>query len=620
METKPKANKKNLRGRIMSGYLKIILLSCILGIVTIVFLGILSGYYRSISNMEDERVQISSTISAHYQWRSDLIRSLETGSSFTDGFDASTCSFGEWVSEHTDENTSADILSLIQQVNEPHKEIHSLAKELLNMRYQDPEEALQSFFSDLDTMTDEVIEGLHSIDNTYAAKMEQEKSFFVILLTATIVVTVLMMIVIIAVSLFYANHLAHQIALPIMKVADWANYLSLGAVEFNFDDEFAKMEKENADNEVGVMISAFHTMANNIKENVEVLKRVADGDMTAFVNIRSHHDSLGRSLYRLVQSNDAMFNEIVEAAHTVAAGANEIANASHLLAESTTAQASAAHNLSDEMDHVSKLIHENDEKAQVACQITKEIEKDLCTNNEHMKVLVDSVVHMHDASQKIAVVMKTIDDIAFETNILALNAAIEAARAGVAGKGFAVVADEVRALALKSTEAAKESRALIENSITQTEKGNSIAAESAAIFEEINKKIGKIVEIVEEVSGLSTDQLESVKHVTESVSRITEAATSNAAISEESDASSQEMSRQAEVLRNAMKHFNLRIRQKGQAFIPDEKMDDSDFIKHANEAHKMKETTGHFGYEYIDPFGEEMEERLLESDRDRNFT
>lgn len=617
MSTKPKGNKKNLRGRIMNGYLKIILFSSIFGVVMIVFLVALSGYYKTMSTMEEERIQISSTISTHYEWRSDLINSLQTGSQFAGSLDAKSCSFGKWVTQHVDENVSPQIATLTQKISQPHNQIHSLAEELINMRTEDQAGAIQRFFTELDPMTDEVIEGLHDIDEIYAKEIENTKQVFNILLTAIIIMIIIVMIIIVALSLIYANCLARQIALPIMRVADWANHLSLGAVDFNCDEEFAKMEKENADNEVGVMIAAFRTMANNIKENVEVLKRVADGDMTAFVNIRSHHDSLGKSLYRLVQSNDAMFNEIVQAARTVAAGANEIANASHLLAESTTAQASAAHNLSDEMEHVSKLIHVNDEKAQVAYQITKEIEANIQTNNEHMKVLVDSVVHMHDASQKIAVVMKTIDDIAFETNILALNAAIEAARAGSAGKGFAVVADEVRALALKSTEAAKESRALIENSITQTEKGSAIASESATIFDEINQKIEKIVEIVEEVSGLSTDQLESVKHVAESVSRITEAATSNAAISEESDASSQEMSRQAEFLRNAMKHFNLRIRQKGQAFIPDEKMDDSDFIKHANEAHKMKETTGHFGYEYIDPFGQQMEQRLMESDYDK---
>lgn len=615
MSAKKKGNKKNLRKRIMSGYLKIICISCILGIVTIGFLTALFHEYQTIAVVEDERTQISNTISAHYQWRSDLSSSLYTGQTFSGSLNPESCSFGRWMQEHSGSNASPEIAKQVQQISEPHRKIHTLAQSLINMQTSDQQSVVQMFFTQVDPMTDEVIEGLKKIDVIYTNQIELAKESFERLVMFTVIITIIVMFLIVGLSMIYASRLAKQISQPIMRAADWANRLSLGAVELNFDQEFERIQKDNEDNEIGSMISAFHSMANNIKEDVEVLKRVADGDMTAFVNIRSHHDSLGKSLYRLVQSNDAMFNEIVEAARTVAAGASEIANASHALAESTTAQASAAHNLSDEMEHVSELIHDNDEKAQMAYKITKEIEADIRTNNEHMKVLIDSVVHMHDASQKIAVVMKSIDDIAFETNILALNAAIEAARAGMAGKGFAVVADEVRALALKSTEAAKESRALIENSIMQTQKGSTIATESASIFDEINKKIEMIVEIVGEASKLSSNQLQSVRIVADSVSQITEAATSNAAISEESDASSQEMSRQAELLRNAMKHFNLRVREKGQAFIPPEKQDDGEFIKRANEAYQMKENTGRFGYEYIDPFGEEMESLLFESDR-----
>lgn len=619
MGTKEKGAKakKNLRRRIMEGYLKIIFFSAILGIITIVLLAVLSSYYHTMSALESERTQISDTISAHYEWSSQLINSLETGASFNGSLDASTCSFGQWLSGHTGSNTPAEVVSLAQQITQSHEEIHSMAQDLINMRTSDREGAIDQFFSQLNPKASEVIDGLHDIDNVYSSKMQSIQQALDALLVAIVVIIVVVMCAIAAFSILYAKRLAHQIASPIMRVADWANHLSLGAVEFNFDGEFAKMEQENADNEVGLMISAFHAMADNIRENVEVVKRIADGDMTAFVKIRSRHDSLGKSLYRLVQSNDVMFNEIVESAHSVAAGASEIANASHLLAESTTAQASAAHNLSEEMEHVSSMIHYNDEKAQEAYEITKAIEVDLETNNQHMKVLFDSVTHMREASKKIATVMKAIDDITFETNILALNAAIEAARAGAAGKGFAVVADEVRALALKSTEAAKESRTLIENSIAQTDRGTAIATESAAIFEQINDKIGKIVKIVGEVSGLSSDQLESVKHVTESISQITEAATSNAAVSEESDASSQEMSRQAAFLRNRMQHFNLRVRQKGQAYIPEEKQNDAEFIKYANEAYKIKETTGQFGNEYIDPYGQQMEERLMASDHKR---
>lgn len=618
MSTK-KENKKNLRTQIMSGYLKIIGLSCVLGIITIILLGVLSGYYNSIAKIDDERMQIANAITQHYTWRSDLISSIQNGSSFSGSLDPKTCSFGQILTQRTEEETLPEVQSVLNNVTSAHDSMHTLAEDLLSRQSTTNRDILvDEFYQNISPLTTDVIDALKQVDSIYASEVQHDKQVFETLLPITIAIIIIVMIMLVVFSIIYANRLAHQVSYPITKIANWANRLSLGAVDFNIDEEFERMQRLNAENEVGMMISAFCSMANNIKENVEVVKRVADGDMTAFVNIRSHHDSLGKSLYRLVQSNDAMFGEIVKSARTVAAGANEIANASHLLAESTTAQAAAANELSHEMENVSRLINFNDEKAQAAYKIVKDIEEDIKTNNQHMEVLVDSVVHMHDASQKIAIVMKTIDDIAFETNILALNAAIEAARAGTAGKGFAVVADEVRALALKSTEAAKESRSLIENSITQTQKGSEIATESATIFEEINKKIKQIVEIVEEVSGLSSEQFESVRIVSESVTKITEAATSNAAISEESDASSHEMSQQAEFLRDAMRHFNLRMREDGKAFIPYEKKDDDEFIKHANEALQIKENTGHFGYEYIDPYGQEIESSVFDLDDSNN--
>ena len=602
--------KKSIRKRIMEGYFRIILLTALLGAITILCLGVLFAFYGNITTLDTERAELSYTIYSHDQWRSDLIKSLENGTSFTGSLDSETCSFGVWLKDYMENGTSDAIESMAQQITQSHDEIHSMAEELLSVRSTDPDKAVELFFDELEPKTNEVINGLNNIDSAYAKEIESNTNSFEMMMTIMIVVIVCAMIAIAVFSYFYGKRLSNQIAMPIMIVAEWSKYLSFGSVDLSIaDDKLSKMEQENADNEVGLMISAFHAMADNIRENMAVVERIADGDMTAFVKIRSRRDSLGKSLYRLVQSNDIMFSEIVDSAHSVAAGADEIASASHMLADSSTTQAAAAQHLSDEMKHISELIQFNDEKAQAAYEITKAIKEDLQTSNEHMKVLYDSVINMRDASKEIATVMKTIDDITFETNILALNAAIEAARAGAAGKGFAVVANEVRALAMKSAEAAQESHALIENSIKQTEHGTNIATESAAIFKGINEKIGQIVEIVEQVSGLSSNQMESIRQVAESVSQITEAATRNAAISEESDASSQEMRNQAAFLRDKMKHFNLRKREKGKAYIPDEKQHDAEFIEYANKAYQLTESTGKYGHGYIDPNGRESEVR-----------
>lgn len=608
---KQKKKSGTLEAQIIKGCSKMMLFSCIFGILILAFLYVLNKDYRIISDLQQQRFQIQSTITAHYSWRANLGISLQTSRSFTGSLDSNTCSFGKWINENSGPSTDPKVSELILAAKGPHDQIHTIAAELVELGAANPNGAYNRFVEELSPLTDEVIKHLNDLDVYYNQQISKAQREFEWLLIGIIVLTILVTLLIVIFSLMYSKKLARSISRPIMRVVEWANRLALGAENLDVDEDFMKLYEENRDNEIGTMIQSFQDMATNIQENVEVLKRVANGDMTAFVNIRSHRDSLGKSLYRLVQSNDALFNEIVEAAHTVAAGAGEIANASHSLAESATAQASAVHNLSSTVQHASDLIHENNEQAKNASKITEAIKEETKTSNEHMKMLIDAVNQIHDASQRISVVMKSIDDIAFETNILALNAAIEAARAGAAGKGFAVVADEVRALALKSADAAKESKMLIENSIQQTQKGSEIAQESAAIFATMNEEIDKIVQIVEQSAALSAEQLEGINMVNREIAEISDSATSNAAISEESAASSHEMSQQAEILKKAMQRFNLRKRTEGMAYIPSEKQGDEDFIKAANEAYKHKERTGHFGHEYIDPAGQQMESAIF---------
>ncbi len=597
-----KKNRKNLRAQIMHGFKRVILFLCILGALNIGFLVGLYTEYQSINQMENVRLQIQQVLSAHYSWRIQLSDSLQTGAAFEGSLDPDACSLGQWIQANESEiQGNSQLSSLVEQVRTPHEEMHANAANIQQLRETDLAAATQMYIQEVAPFTEQVIQGLQQIDTYYSQQLQSAQGTYQALMIVILLLIVIITAGIAAFSVWYATHLASQISRPVVRMAQWADRLALGMVESEADAEFLQMQEQNKDNEVGTMMRAFQKMAANVENNVKVLEQVAKGDMTTFVHIRSREDSLGKSLYHLVQSNDAVFNEIVEVAHTVASGANEIASVSHTLAESATEQADAVHQLSDTIAHTRNLIQQNDEGTQYAKQITEKIRQDTQVSNQQMRQLVDDVMKIHAASQRISAVMKSINDIAFETNILALNAAIEAARAGSAGKGFAVVAEEVRALAMKSTEAAKESRELIQGTIDQAAKGSTIATQSMAVFDEIQEDISKIVEIVDRISAFSGEQMEGIASVSQQIDQITQAATNNAAISEQSDAASHNMSEQADVLRQTMQKFKLRHRLPGQAFIPEEKKSDADFIKAANEAYHQTEQTGRFGREYIDP-------------------
>lgn len=207
------------------------------------------------------------------------------------------------------------------------------------------------------------------------------------------------------------------------------------------------------------MVDAFKKMAASIQENVHVVQRVAEGDMTAFVNIRSSQDSLAKSLYKMVQTNDLMFNEITQIANEVAEGATDIAEASGALAESCTAQAHTISDFKVAVENTGNLLRENTSRLSHSQEISAEIKHEVAESKEKMEELLSSMTDITEASRKISTVIQTIEEIADQTNLLALNASIEAARAGEAGKGFAVVAGEVGALAAQSADAAVQSRA-----------------------------------------------------------------------------------------------------------------------------------------------------------------
>lgn len=603
-----KKKRTKIYTRIIVGYKKVIAVMCVLMCINVGSLFFIKSHYNKVLNHQSNHNDIQSMISAHHIWLEQLSESIQIGSPFTGSLDARNCTLGQWRATLTEKEIINDeIKDALSSLDIAHKQIHDMAATVLRMAKTDRDAAYEFYQSKIKPQTKNVILMLEKMDAAYAEETELNSNILEKLIIISAIFTIILAVLATIGSLLEAKRLSIKIAKPVVAVADWARKLSLGMEDLNFDESIIE---ENKDNEIGSMIEAFQAMEKSIQDNVNVIKRVADGDMTAYVNIRSREDSLGKSLYRMVQSNDMLFHNIISVAQTVATGAEEIANASQSLATSVNVQANSVHALSNTIEYTESLVSQNNAKAQEAQKITEKIKEDTKISIEKMDHLMHAVSDIQSASERIETIIKSIEDITFETNILALNAAIEAAKAGERGKGFSVVADEVRSLAQKSAEAAKESKLLIEGSISSITEGNQVAKDAAETFNIIIEEINQIISIILEIAEVSSEQKNQFRFVGDGIEKISGLATDNAAISQQSAASSVEMSKNAEALRKAMQKFMLRKREEGKAYIPTEKKYDTQFIKQANEAYQQMQNTGHFGVGYVDVNEEEYRTEL----------
>ncbi len=284
--------------------------------------------------------------------------------------------------------------------------------------------------------------------------------------------------------------------------------------------------------------------------NFDLISKAPDKYIGDYANILVCFKSLKKSL------NEA-FHGIAQVSEQVSAGSSQVSFGAQTLAQGATEQASSVQELSASIAEVAQHVKQNAEDAEQAQVLSTDAAKIMNSSVSDMELARQAMEEISGTSKNISKVIKTIDDIAFQTNILALNAAVEAARAGAAGKGFAVVADEVRNLSQKSAEAAKNTTVLIESSIEAVEKGTMLVNKTSVGFAEVAQKSAEVGKLVEEISVQAQEQSSAISQISIGIEQVSSVVQMNSATSEESAAASEELSSQAEVLKSMVAQFKL---------------------------------------------------------------
>ena len=348
---------------------------------------------------------------------------------------------------------------------------------------------------------------------------------------------------------------------PMKNIVVAANSIADGKID---DEVYGKLKSAESDNEIGMIAAAIENAIQSIMAVEKDAQMLNDAIERYDLTVRSeeeNHSGVYRVIVHTINDLFGQLTEIIKNIQSVSANidgsAVQVSQAAQTLADGATTQASSSEELAANIADVYSEVKNTANHAGEANTYSTEAETEVQESSKCMSQLVTAMDEIATSSGKIQKIIKTIEDIAFQTNILSLNAAVEAARAGEAGKGFAVVADEVRNLANKSAEAVKSTTALIADSVAAIENGNRLVQDTDKSLQNVIEKTDGVNKLVEKIAEATRNQSLAIEQINIGVEQISNVVQSTSATAEETAASSAELANQSDMLKKLVEKYKI---------------------------------------------------------------
>lgn len=552
--------KMQLKERLIYGYGRVILRMIVSGVLSLIVIGLLMGnMLRYVENVERADVAVKiCRIDVNSAARN--IREMALNSD-TSTYDSYQQQVETQLAEVDSELKALKATGIIS--DELYQEYASALSDWGNIGYSimeqimsgQTEEAADAIINQCTPALDNAVAIGKKLDAVTDKASHQAVIFTGCMTVAGILVIILSVIFAILFVKKISNVVVDSILEPLHAIEDVAKELTEGnlhsTLEYRSEDEIGKLAHS--------MRKSIRILGSYVDDIGRAMKLFSEGNFDVqpevewkgdFIGILDSFMAFEKSMAETVKGIQSASNEVSEGAEQVAASSND-------LAEGATNQAAVVEELTATVTNVADQVAQNAQSAKEISGKVGELGNAILESNGKMHEMVDSMNEINEASKEIDKIIATINEIASQTNLLALNASIEAARAGEAGKGFAVVADQVTVLADQSAQAAKESAVLIETSVKAVEKGMVIADQTATQLEDVADNSRTITEQVGNIADTLETQTTAIHQINEGIEQINDVVQTNSATSEECAAASQEMSSEAENLRELIRKLQV---------------------------------------------------------------